>query len=250
MIYSFCFSPTGGTKAVSDAIASGLNGVQFIDLIKAPQALAQTRFTADDLVLLAVPSYGGRVPGVVVDQIKAANGHCAKAALIVAYGNRAIDDTLAELQDAMSEAGFLPIAGVEAVAEHSLMRQFAKGRPDDADRAELRSFAGRILAKAASADTSLTLPGSRPYRAYNGVPIKPAANRRCTQCGLCARECPAGAIPPDAPRSTDKSKCISCMHCVAVCPQQARHFSKLLSFAAAQGMKKACADRKENKLYL
>lgn len=250
MIYNIYFSPTGGTQKVADAIAAGMGEVQSIDLIKAPQKFAETAFTADDLVMMSVPSYGGRVPGVVVDQIKAVKGNGAKAVLIAVYGNRAIDDTLTELQDAMTEANFQPIAGMEAVAEHSLMHQFAAGRPDDADKAELKGFAAQILDKAASGDTSLTVPGSHSYREYNGVPMKPAANRRCIQCGLCAKECPTGAIPLDDPSATDKNKCISCMHCVSVCPKQARHYSKLLAFVAAQRMKKNCSGRKENKLYL
>lgn len=47
-----------------------------------------------------------------------------------------------------------------------------------------------------------------------------------------------------------KDKCISCMHCVAVCPKKARNYSKLVSFIAGLKMKKVCSSRKENKLYL
>ena len=93
-------------------------------------------------------------------------------------------------------------------------------------------------------------PGNRPYREYGGVPLKPVANGKCTSCGLCAKECPAGAIPLDNPKMTDKDKCISCMHCVAVCPKKARNYSKLVSFIAGLKMKKVCSGRKENKLYL
>ena len=61
------------------------------------------------------------------------------------FGNRAIDDTLLELQDVLEASGFVCIAGMEAVAEHSLMHQFGTGRPDRQDEKELLEFAAKIM---------------------------------------------------------------------------------------------------------
>jgi len=160
-----------------------------------------------------------------------------------------IDDTLLELQDVLEASGFVCIAGMEAVAEHSLMHRFGTGRPDQQDEKELLEFAAKIMQNS-EAQRTPAFPGNRPYREYGGVPLKPVANGKCTSCGLCAKECPAGAIPLDNPKMTDKDKCISCMHCVAVCPKKARNYSKLVSFIAGLKMKKVCSGRKENKLYL
>ncbi|MFR0951758.1 MAG: 4Fe-4S binding protein [Lachnospiraceae bacterium] len=68
----------------------------------------------------------------------------------------------------------------------------------------------------------LNFRGNRPYRQYGGVPFKPIVNKKCTSCGLCAKECPTGAISLDDPKITDNDKCISCMHCVAVCQRMQR----------------------------
>lgn len=251
--YEIFFSPTGGTKKTADILMEGL-GEEFvpIDLIKNPDRLSKINFTENDICLFAVPSYGGRVPTVVVEKLKVVKGNSAKAVLVAVFGNRAIDDTLIELQDILEKCGFTCLAGLEAVAEHSLMHQFGTGRPDAEDEKELRKFASRIKEKYENFSDSgeLSLPGNHAYREYHGVPLKPMENRKCETCGLCAKECSVGAIPKENPRVTDKEKCISCMHCVSVCPKNARHYSMLLSFIAAQKMQKTCADRKENKLYL
>jgi ferredoxin len=39
---------------------------------------------------------------------------------------------------------------------------------------------------------------------------------------MCAIKCPVEAIPADNPRSTDASRCILCMRCVAICPRKSR----------------------------
>lgn len=43
--------------------------------------------------------------------------------------------------------------------------------------------------------------------------------KRCTQCGECAADCPAGVITMDGlPQFDQEGGCYSCQHCLAVCP--------------------------------
>lgn len=248
--YNFYFSPTGGTKRVADAVAAGW-GEPFksVDLMKSEK---QESFTSEDICLFAVPSYGGRVPTSAVEALRKLSGNGASAILIAVFGNRAIDDTLLELSDELEKAGFRCIAAMEAVAQHSLLPQYGAGRPDDHDLAELKSFAQKIKTAVEESKLSekLSLPGNHPYREYNGVPLKPSASKDCSGCGRCAAECPTGAISSQNFRVTDKNRCISCMHCVAICPKHARKVNKLMYFVASQKMKKSCSGRKDNKLYL
>lgn len=76
------------------------------------------------------------------------------------------------------------------------MRQFAAGRPDEDDRAELEGFAEQIQRSLLGSDSGkkLAVPGNFPYREYGGVPMKPAASKECTKCGTCAVKCPVNAI--------------------------------------------------------
>lgn len=248
--YRIVFSPTGGTAKVSRILTDALGGVwQDIDLCR---QITPMTFTAQDLCLVAVPSYGGRVPGIAIDRIKALRGGGAKALLVCVYGNREWEDTLTELQDALEAAGFLCAAAVAAVAEHSIFRQYAAGRPDADDAAQLAAFAGTIREAMASGTCHpLELAGSHgTYKAFNGVPFKPEGNKKCVACGLCADSCPTGAIDAADPRKTDKDKCISCMRCVGLCPQHARDLSPLVMKPAGAAMAAKLGGRKDNHLFL
>lgn len=250
-VYEIYFSPTGGTKKVADILAKGMEReIVVVDLIQQSQSLNSISFSKEDVCILAVPSYGGRVPTVIWDSFKEVNGNGAKVVLVAVYGNRAIDDTLMELKEIVIKANFSVIAGIEAVAEHSLMHQFANGRPDISDEQELKDFAKQIFDSCDKEKSELWLPGNTNYKEYNGVPLKPKTNRNCVQCGLCAKECPVQAIPKENPRLTNTDMCISCMHCVSICPKEARGYSKLLTMIASLAMKKHCTKRKENKLYI
>ncbi len=250
-VYEIVFSPTGGTKSVSKLFTEVICSERtVIDLCDREQDFSSMVFSIEDLCIVSVPSYGGRIPAVAGERIRQMKGGGARAVLIAVYGNRAYDDTLAELQDVLTEAGFACFAAVAAVAEHSIMRQFASGRPDAQDKEELAAFAAKIRMKLEDAAGALSLPGARPYREYGGVPMKPKAGKACTQCGLCAKSCPVGAILAAQPSETDGKRCISCMRCVAVCPQKARSVNKALLSAASFKLKKACSERKENELFL
>lgn len=248
--YSIYFSPTGGTKKAADILANGMFGdYQEIDLCK---EVEDVTLSEDDVCIVSVPSYGGRVPVTATERIKNINGGGAKAVLNCVYGNRAWEDTLTELQDTLESLGFVCVAAVAAVAEHSIFRQFAAGRPDENDSAELNDFAKQISSKLDSGEYSMPeLEGSHgTYKEYGSVPFKPEANEECSGCGICAKECPVGAVDFEDPRRTDKEKCVSCMRCISVCPKHARDFDAEFMGKMGENMAPKLGGHKENHIFL
>ena len=250
-VFSFIFSPTGGTKKVADIVASCFLGDhQSIDLTR-PVDFMMT-LTETDIAILAVPSFGGRVPAVALERLRQIKAERTRAVLLVSFGNRAIDDAMIELYDEAGKIGFLPFAGIAAVTEHSIFREYGKNRPDESDKRQLTEFALKIkdaLDSGCSCFSDL-VPGNRPYKEFGGVPLKPKAGKACTKCRTCAMSCPVNAIPLENPQFTDAKRCISCMRCISVCPEQARSLNSLLYKSARLMMNKALCEHKDNKLYL
>ena len=248
--YKITFSPTGGTQKVANILTAELfpasKSIDLMDDIRA------TAFSEDDVCIIAMPAFGGRVPSVCEKRLDKLQGNGAKAILVAVFGNRAIDDTLLDMKELALAQGFVPVAGIEAVAEHSILRKFGAGRPDAEDMADLKGFAQQIKAVLESGNVSadLSVPGNTPHKERVNGPMKPYGGGTCNSCGLCVWRCPVRAIPADDPKSVDKEKCISCLHCIAVCPRSARHLAPELLAATEEKMAPVCSGRKENKLYL
>ena len=103
--YNIFFSPIGGTKKVANIVAKGTKlDAEEIDLIKEPDKIKKAQFKKDDVCLVGVPSYGGRIPSVITEMFRNVKADGTKAILAVVFGNRAIDDTLLELQDILEAA--------------------------------------------------------------------------------------------------------------------------------------------------
>ena len=120
-LYEITFSPTGGTQKAADLLTETLGGKAVaVDLTDSTVDRSALALTSEDVAVIAVPSYGGRVPATAVQRLRAVQGGNARAVLLCVYGNRAYEDTLVELEDTARKAGFRVVAAAAAIAEHSL----------------------------------------------------------------------------------------------------------------------------------
>jgi len=227
-----CFSPTGTTRTVLEAVARGLDApCSSLDLTL-PAGPAHG--AAAGLALIGVPVHAGRVPDLAAARLRAhVKGAGRPAVLVAVYGNRAFEDALLELRELAVELGFVPVAAAAFVGEHSFSTRecpVAQGRPDGKDR-ELAHLFGREVRALLDGVSSLPelrpleVPGKHPYRdGVQAAAISPGTDAAaCVLCGECARSCPSGAIVlrNDA-LETDASLCLRCCACTRVCPAGAR----------------------------
>ena len=252
--YTITFSPTGGTKKVADILAKEIfYNHKAVELCVREADINDLVLKNEDVCIIAVPSFGGRVPQLNIERIRKFSGNGAKAILVCVYGNREYEDTLTELQDEAEKAGFCIVGALSAIAEHSIARQFAKGRPDSEDEKTLKGFAKQIKEKLAHKDYELhtAIPGSHnTYKERGKSGPVPRTSDACVSCGMCAKGCPASAIDFDNPKITDSDKCISCMKCIAVCPVKAKALDENVLNALSERLGRVCSERKENVLFI
>ena len=60
----------------------------------------------DDLAVISMPVFAGRVPALAVERLRMVKPNGAKCVVVAVFGNRAYDDALLEIQDVTSEMGF------------------------------------------------------------------------------------------------------------------------------------------------
>ena len=85
-IYEITFSPTGGTKKVAGVLANELGqNITAIDLSNGSVDFYQFSLTHEDIAIIAVPSYSGRVPSIAAERMAKIQGNGAKAIIVCVH---------------------------------------------------------------------------------------------------------------------------------------------------------------------
>ena len=229
------FSPTGGTQKVVREIAIGMNfqKSEQLNLIKRSNIKRQN-FTNNDVVIIGVPVYSGRIPLTVINRLKKIRANNTKTILVVVYGNRHYNDALLELKNLVVDLGFFPIAAAAFIGHHSYSSDkypIAVGRPNIDDLKIANNFGKQIMSYIKQKETQhrnaqlvdlpivsqresqhsedstnlnirklssnfIKVPGTHPYRERSEkLKVKPKIDMDlCDFCGMCQKVCPVDAI--------------------------------------------------------
>ena len=246
----YYFSPTGGTKKVAETFCREISkNTNMINLGIANQEISQA---SSDLIVVAAPVFGGRIPALVAEKLSNLDGNGKKAVALAVYGIRAYEDALLELTDVLNESGFQVAAAGAFNAQHSIVPEVGQGRPDAQDILEIQNFARKVSDKLENdVEIAVKVPGNHPYKERSQNSATPVSNNSCSQCGICITSCPTGAIQiENASVVTNPEKCMLCMACVSACPQHARMLPQPVQETMNQKLGALKAIHRENEFFL
>lgn len=263
------WSATGNTRkvveALSGALAESLGApLDTIDFTLPKAREGGLSFAAGELVVIGTPTYAGKVPNKMLPYIQErvkADG--ALAVPVVTFGNRAFDNSLAELSATLEGNGFHTVAGGAFVCRHAFTDALALGRPDRDDIEEVRGFAEKIAEKVKGlrdAPPPVEVPGDAAAAYYvpkgtDGQPAKflkakPLTDlSKCCNCGVCARVCPMGAINRSNVAEVPGT-CVKCQACVRRCTRRAKYFDDPAFLSHVAMLEGNFTERKENQVFL
>ncbi|MDL2271286.1 EFR1 family ferrodoxin [Methanobrevibacter sp. OttesenSCG-928-I08] len=257
-IKAMYFSPTKTSKEVICEIAETLSKklnlkINELDITKNRESSPE--FSKEDIFILALPVYGGRIPEIVEDYIKNLKGNQTKAIVLSVYGNADYGDALLEMRNILNENNFSVIAGGLFIGEHSFTRNLATDRPDDDDLKIAKDFANSISEKidilGKDTSASIEVNGNFPYKERGPLPpVTPVTNDNCNKCMDCVEDCPTGAINSEDPTISNQEKCILCCECIKICPENAKYIDNEDILGLAKTLEENFSKRKEPELFI
>lgn len=252
------FSPTGTTEKIVKAAGGKISdSVKEYNITLPKSRESKLSFTKDDLVIIGVPVYSGRIPALIEDFFKNISGNDTLAVLTAVYGHREYDDALLELKNIFKSKGFIPIAAAAFLGEHSFTDKLAGGRPDNNDIKIAEGFGKAVKDKLDKINdisdiSPFSIKGNFPYRERKASnPMPPSTNNECVSCGICANSCPTGAIDFDDYSNINENKCVTCCSCIKRCPAGAKSIqAEAYKKASAWLIENFSAVRKEPEIFI
>ena len=236
------YSGSGNTALACRYVAAGMESIEF-DLIDITVAEAIDTDAYDVIGFAAFTDFFG--PSQVfldfVDRLPHQDG---KLAFVLSTHGFISGKTLRAMESAVTARGFRVVAGHALHTPESYPPMIMRGRaneqaPNPKEQSEfdifisdlrrllLDSQAGRGAGRQVRIGLLNSLMPSRPRTsARKDMGEKFVDEALCTECGICEKGCPYGAIRLDPKPVFDMNKCYGCWSCYNHCPEQAIYTNK------------------------
>ncbi|MFW9896636.1 MAG: EFR1 family ferrodoxin [Candidatus Thorarchaeota archaeon] len=230
----FYFSATGITELISNHIAEILEGsghsVIKSNLITPKSRKSTIDFIDFNMVFFGFPVFRGRAPSVAEDWMKSLDGKDQKCSMFFTYGARDLEWAHQATYYLLSQAHFRVVLSAEFIGKHSYNVgegwSLAEERPNQLDFDIATEFALQSIRRFQE-DNYFKMISDFSYqpikieeRTDSWAKFYPSRNKNeCSMCYLCEDECPVAAFDANS-GETNRSVCITCMHCVTICPDK------------------------------
>lgn len=211
------FSPTGGCRAIAEAIASVKE--ELVDITLSEARTEKTEFYPDEKYVFVFPVYNHNIPDVCADYIKKADGRNARAVVICVYGGVSKGRSLENAAGLLAASNFRPERGAYVPAPHFYspvkLNLLTDGTAD-----KLSAFVNgdSAVTKTVRYTRRRHKSAQKILKAFTGK-CKYVSDL-CTACGACRAACPVDAI--DGAFNAIGRNCILCGACVRACGNGAR----------------------------
>ena len=244
-VHAVFFSPTGTTRKTCLRVAQTVSDLLQLplaaeDITRPEKRRTPLAFGPEDIVVIALPTYAGRLPNLLLPYLETLRGDRTPAVPLVLFGNRSPDDSLPELGLLLEAQGFWLMAAAAFVGEHAFSRELGAGRPDRRDMRKIDAFAEAAAQKLRDGAPRRSLwellgEAERPLKPYytprdrrgnpiNILKVKPRVDpAKCLHCGRCVTLCPMGSIRAEELPQIG-GVCIKCGACEKGCPAGAVYF--------------------------
>ncbi|MCL2116185.1 MAG: EFR1 family ferrodoxin [Methanobrevibacter sp.] len=260
-IKAMYFSPTKTTEKVILGIGEKLSNKLECPLTKINITSSKSReksysFNKEDILVLGLPVYAGRIPEILEKFIANLNGNETLAIVVAVYGNRHYDDALLEMKDLLKENGLNTIAAAAFIGEHSFSDKIAANRPDEKDMQFAEMISDKISEKIQSIKDGgdiedIDVDGNFPYKERSELPpLSQETNDDCIRCMDCVENCPTDAIDDENPAKIDQNQCIICCSCIKICPVNAKNITNEKVLGLKAMLEENFMNRREPELFI
>jgi len=231
------FSGTGNTLKIKNIIKEELiklnNEIKEFNLANRSMRENLHDFKPFDAIMFGFPIYYWRAPRLVREWLATKEGNNSKCSVFFTYGGAHIGTAHQNIKRILDSINFKLIASAEFLAKHTFNVagfNFMADHPNEEDISIAREFATISFQKFLEQKTT-TISFDSPIKSEEEVDSLEVMFRRatptpyidgdlCTECGLCEKICPTGAMEIKKHKAK-RSYCIRCLRCLSSCPESA-----------------------------